>query len=130
MTQPYRNRLSIGVEGDAQLQLYTCSGWPFSVGYLRVVIGARGPYIEFARTQIIMALTKSDREHYYYSELTSEEDAVKVYDQLHTVRYADYKIGRLYASPFFLYKADGMCTIRQKETDGQLRLFDQNEQSK
>ena len=124
MSESYRRRLRIAVEGDSQLQLHTSSGWPFSVGYLRVVIGGRGPYVEFTRSQIVMELLKSDKKHYYYVELASAEDAVKVYDQLHTVRYADYKIGRLYVSPFLLYKADGMCTIRQKETDGQLDLFD------
>jgi hypothetical protein len=54
-------------------------------------------------------------DHYYYAELSF--DGVKVYDQKHRVRYADYVPGMLYASPFVLKTADGNVAIAPPTTN-------------
>src|ERR1019366_10060851 len=43
----YQARLRIPVDGDPAMRLFTRSGTLAADGYLRVVIGGRGPYIEF-----------------------------------------------------------------------------------
>lgn len=103
MTTDYARRLRIAVEGNPTQQLFTASGALFSCGYERVEIGGRGPYVEFRREQIECPLRRADVEHYYYVEHRSVPDRIKVYDQLHRVDYADYRIGLLYVSPFDLF---------------------------
>ena len=46
-SKSYSERLKIPLEGDETLQLYTKSGTKVATGYERIVIGDRGPYIEF-----------------------------------------------------------------------------------
>ncbi|MFA4971543.1 MAG: hypothetical protein WC683_02940 [bacterium] len=67
--QDYAARLRIPVEGSTMMRLYTETGVLFSVGYRRVVIGGRGPYIEFERSQIVCQLQEvHPSSHYYYSQ--------------------------------------------------------------
>ena len=116
----YRSRLSIPCDsGSESLELYNSSGSLLTRGYVRIVIGDRGPYVEFEEKHIIddsvmIPSDQQDRIHhpdkYYYAELRSKDEAyTKVYYQFKVVNYADYKIGMFYISPFDLY---------QKKTDG------------
>jgi len=96
-------------EGEP-IEFRTKSGTFIAVGYERVVIGDRGPYIEFSPKH----LSKYDWDipdnqkwriggQCYYVEARTADDAnVKMYYQKATVDYADYKIGMWYISPFDL----------------------------
>jgi hypothetical protein len=94
--------------------LYFNSGELFSNGYERVVHGERGPYIELNKEQIVCPLKSKFNNNpyntytgelitlvpYYYYWLVPESGTMeKVYLQVKTVKYADYKIGYYYISP-------------------------------
>ena len=94
--------------GSADVRFYSGSGTLLAQGYVRVVIGGRGAYIEFAREQMALENLhippkqewRLDSENAYYIERRSnDESSVKVYDQKRTVDYADYKIGMFYIAP-------------------------------
>lgn len=93
------------------------SGILFAKEFERVVHGGRGDYVEFTREQILPKLYyKFDEEHnefdinnfekyngYYYHWLYPLYDMeTKVYFQLKTVKYADYKLYHFYVSPELL----------------------------
>lgn len=103
--QDYTQRMILPLEGFSDILFYTKSNLLVAEGYVRVVIGGRGPYIEFSYDQI-----KHDRfhlindpSHKYYTEWRSIcQSNVKLYYQLLPVNYADYKIDKCYISPFDL----------------------------
>jgi len=107
----YKKRLLMPITGST-MNLFTKTGFPVAKGYIRVVIGKRGPYIEFSDEQILKEnlyipmdqkwrfLPKYD--YCFYYEWRTKEDNVKVYQQKRIVDYADYKIGLWYISPFDL----------------------------
>lgn len=76
-------------------------------GYSRVVIGKRGPYIEFDFSQLIKnTVIIPTKENWrlqsttaYYVEYRTIPDGIMIYHQKMCVNYADYKIGMLYVSP-------------------------------
>ena len=115
MATNYQERLKIPLEGDNSTRFETGTGLHVATGYTRIVIGQRGPYIEFSPDQIILAnlhvpknerdrLREPRRSYVYYFEWRTNDDAnVKVYEQKKTVDYADYKVGLLYISPFDLF---------------------------
>lgn len=117
----FRNRLLIGVDqGNDTLEFYDNCGTPLAVGYLRVVIGKRGPYVEFAKHHIQWANFFIPKEMEYrltngvvfYNEYHSTDKAwVKLYLQKRKVAYADYKVGLCYISPFELLRADAQPVI-------------------
>lgn len=95
-----------------------------SIGYVRIVYGDHGPYIETVESQIKKEnLAESSTVHYYYRELRCrEKSCLKVYHQLQTVSgkpnpppgaysaynnrpegYADYRVGFYYFSPDGIY---------------------------
>lgn len=106
MRTNYASRLRIPIDGSLGMCLFTAGGAPFSIGYVRVVIGGRGPYVELRREQVVCPLHDVDAPHYYYVERRTA-DGVKIYDQLRRVSYADYVPGFLYVSPFDLRSLDG-----------------------
>lgn len=115
MPVDYKSRLKISIDGDDDTVFKTSTGLQLAKGYERVVLGDRGPYIEFTRDQLDLEQCHipEDQKYrlsskiVYYIEYRSNDDAnVKVYSQLKTVKYADYKIGYLYVSPFDLYLED------------------------
>jgi hypothetical protein len=116
MSTDYKKRLKIPL-GGANFQLYTRNGELLANRYDRVVIGARGPYIEVKNDyDMVLANLKhiaeaDGAEHYYFEEWRSLKDDVMVYHQLHTVDYADYRVGCWYISPFEL-------RFREKKTGG------------
>lgn len=91
--------------------LYFKDGMQFSSGYERVVHGGRGDYVELTKEQIVVSLKSKfnnpipkeiQNEPYYYYYLVPEGRTEKVYWQIKTVKYADYKIGYYYISPDLL----------------------------
>jgi len=111
MPTNYKKRLNLPLDGLNDIQFYTKSGSLVAKGYKRVVIGDRGPYIEFDRSQIegksffIPDNAKyrlSDKRVYYVEGRSKDESLVKLYYQTKTVEYADYKVGMAYISPFDL----------------------------
>lgn len=107
----YKKRLNLPLEGSEDIQFFTKSGTLVSKGYTRVVIGERGPYIEFNRNQVkgknfsIPVTAKyrlTDKRVYYIEARSKDESLVKIYYQKKTVKYADYKLGMCYISPFDL----------------------------
>lgn len=102
----YASRLKVSLVGDDATEFATKSGPVLAVGYERIVIGARGPYVEFSLRQInrrSTRLRRVDVEHYYYDEYRTVPDDVKVYEQRHRVAYADYLPDWFYVSPFELF---------------------------
>jgi len=106
-------RLRIPIDGPNMIKLYDEEGNVIAFEYNRVVIGQRGAYIEFTRTEINWEMFHIPKEElkrvkdphlYYYIEWRSKtESNLKLYEQTKEVNYADYVIGAFYLSPFGLY---------------------------
>lgn len=119
MRTDYRTRLSVPLAGDDTTRFRTRSGALLATGYSRVVIGARGPYVEFdARHLDVALLEEANAPHTYYVELRSTVDNVKVYAQLLPVGYADYVPGMFYVSPFELFDDSGRPLIVPRRRTG------------
>ena len=127
MKKTYEERLKIPISG-ASIPLFTKSGLKVSTGYERIVIGGRGPYVEFSDGQVLQdnflipedQLWRLKNLNSYYNEYRTVQDNVKIYHQKKTVDYADYKIGMWYISPFDL-KTDSEVLIepiRQRTSEG------------
>jgi len=123
MGKSFIKRLRVPLEGRDKLFLYSKSGTLLSTGYTRVVIGKRGPYVEFREPQIQIQNFKIPQlEEYrvtngvsYYIEYRSKDDSyVKLYFQKRIVAYADYKIGRYYISPFDLVMEYNQPVIEER----------------
>ena len=101
-------RFRIPLEGNSSIGFYTKEGLLLAKGYSRIVIGGRGPYIEFETSNIIQdnifvpphAEHKLKNDYSYYNEYRSKDKCwVKLYFQKMEVSYADYKIGKWYIDP-------------------------------
>lgn len=98
--------------------LYFKDGTLFATGYVRVVEGGRGDYVELVKDQIVVPMVSrfnptipdeiTDEKFYYYW-LLPEGRTEKIYWQCNTVGYADYKIGYYYICPKLLKKFND-CT--------------------
>lgn len=97
------------LKSSFDLKFYTKSGLLISIGYDRLVIGQRGPYVEFS--SLIKENIHIPKEQYYrlkssfvyYDEYrTNDVCNVKVYFQKKIVKYADYKLNKWYISPYDL----------------------------
>jgi hypothetical protein len=99
-----------GLSEQGGLQRFVLpSGATFAENYSRIVYGDRGPYLEFARAQILVELTSrfgnptalpSPTLPVFYLWLHPVSDPeVKVYWQSRTVSYADYRRGLYYVAP-------------------------------
>lgn len=95
--------------------LYFLDGTQFSIGYERVVHGGRGKYVELTKEQIIVPLKSKfnsvlpdeiDEQPFYYYYLIPDGRIEKIYWQIKTVKYTDYKIGYYYISPDLLMPFD------------------------
>jgi hypothetical protein len=114
MTTRYEDRLRVPIEGNDHTRFETSTGLHVATGYTRIVIGGRGPYIEFLPGQLIwenlhIPEEQKHRKGHSWEDQTNRvewrtKDAsrVKVYEQNRRVAYADYRIGLLYISPFDL----------------------------
>lgn len=107
----YEKRLNLPIIGFEDILFSSFSGTPLFQGYKRVVIGERGPYVEFDKDNVIFdnfhipedcEYRKKDKRVYYVEFRSKDESYVKLYYQKRLVKYADYLIGFYYASPFEL----------------------------
>jgi len=126
MATDYQDGLRILLEGNGHSPFETSTGLHVATGYTRVVIGGRGPYIEFLPGHLIWdslqipgeekyRLEHSWKDKVFYVEWrTKDQSNVKVYDQKRTVEYADYKVGLFYISPFDL-SVEGEAVITKLE---------------
>ena len=93
------------VEGNEETKFY-CKhcGLQLATGYIRVVIGDRGPYIEFEPKHMLLGNAHFPAQfHKYFNEYNSNcEHKVFIYHQRKTVSYADYVVGMFYISPELL----------------------------
>lgn len=119
----YDTRLLIPLTTN-KINLYTKSKLQIAIGYRRIVIGDRGPYIEFEKKDLIFnnfripedkKIKLTYRNCYYIEYRSIDESNVKLYFQKRSVDYADYKVGKYYISPFDLYLHNGDKTIKAKE---------------
>lgn len=92
-------------------KLYFKDGTLFANDFERVVHGGRGDYVELTKDQISVKLVsyfeqelpeEVSNEPFFYYWLVPINRTEKVYWQVHTVDYADYKIGYYYISPKLL----------------------------
>lgn len=119
----FRKRIIISIEeSNDKLKFFNSSNILVAKGYRRVVIGKRGPYVEFDKDQI-----KWDKFHvphdqeyrkdsgvvYYEEWRSSDQSNVMLYVQKRTVAYADYKIGKIYISPVDLYSSTGQRVMSE-----------------
>jgi hypothetical protein len=118
--QDYSSRMLIPLDGDPVMDLLSKAGFHLASGYQRVVIGARGPYLEFTSEQVQIGnlhvpdtqLYRVSADYVYYVEYRSNCKAdVKIYHQKKRVDYADYVPGMFYISPFELTRRDGSQLI-------------------
>ncbi len=88
--------------------LYFLDGVLFANDYVRIVHGGRGDYIELTKEQIVVELVSKfgnklpdsiTHKPFYYWHLIPVGREEKVYWQIRTVSYADYKIGMYYIDP-------------------------------
>ena len=87
--------------------IYLKNGTLFATEYNRIVHGGRGDYVEFEKEHIVPELKSlfnnepnADLDIYYYWLYPVTDRRTKVYLQKKTVKYADYKIGKYYVSPY------------------------------
>lgn len=101
----YLSQLKLSPNGDPRKVFWTPVGTVLATGYERVVIGDYGAYIEFTDEQ--MALDQiidrfkgePNRTVKYIWMKPVDGSDVKVYLQVNTVNYADYRPGYFYISP-------------------------------
>ena len=95
-------------EGHPDAQFYSVSSTLLAVGFVRIVLGGRGAYLEFSREHMQMGNLhipedqkwRLTNDMAYYIEYRSHDEAnVKIYHQKRPVDYADYKVGLFYISP-------------------------------
>jgi hypothetical protein len=106
--------------GSSGFAFKTKPGSLIAQGYLRIVYGDHGPYIEFSKDHIAWDNLECERDNVgYYNKWYSRIGRVLVYEQLRSVRllsnppagkysfkgnrkegYADYRVGRYYVSPY------------------------------
>lgn len=98
-----------------RIPLTTSTGLLIAHTYSRIVIGSRGPYMEFtlpmlAKDTFVIPEDQrwrlEDPRAYYVEYRTVDSASVKIYYQRKLVYYADYRIDRFYISPFDLVMAD------------------------
>jgi hypothetical protein len=98
----------IPLQGSDEPRFHTRAGFFLAQGYLRVVIGRRGAYIEFTSEQIQFenlaipqeqAWRQRSKNAFYIEYRSSDAAKAMVYHQKRLVNYADYKIGLFYIAP-------------------------------
>lgn len=127
----YIELLNIDIDG-ARIPLFTSFPNTIATSYQRVVIGQRGPYVEFSKNEILekeLYIPKSqlyrlsDPKVYYIEFRTIDKD-VKVYYQMRSVAYADYRIGYFYISPNDLHTESGSCIKKAATSDIPSEFFE------
>lgn len=116
-----RKLIQIGEVGDELTEFISPSCLLMATGYNRIVFGTRGPYIEFDPRHIIhtnihipesQLFRLSDPRIYYIEFRSCDVNLIKVYYQMRTVAYADYRIGMFYVSPLELKLIGGESVLK------------------
>lgn len=122
----YEKRLLIPITCNDTEKFYTKGGLLVADGYKRIVIGKRGPYIEFTESQInrhaifvpSQELWRLTSDIAFYIEYrTCDTQYVKIYYQKKVVNYADYLPDHYYVSPFDLRTDDLEMLITPLKAD-------------
>lgn len=115
-------RLGLAEEGNPTTEFFTKAGTLIARGYLRIVYGDHGPYLEFLPNQMVREawrLSVKKGPQAWYDECQPKDGSnCKLYVQKRDVKmlrnpprgrysvnnnrlggYADYRVGRLYISP-------------------------------
>lgn len=108
--QGYRERLILPEFCEKGVEFMTPSGLNIAHNYVRVVIGDRGPYIEFTDEMMGSGIHIPHEQKwriknplcFYIEYRTMDDCCVKIYKQKKVVKYADYQVGLWYISPFDL----------------------------
>lgn len=117
----WRARLRLAETAPTQpVTLWLPSRVRIATGYVRVVLGDRGPYVEFETAQLrhrrlyvpAAARWRFTSDVAFYEEYRTRPDGVMVYHQRLRVTYADYRPGYWYISPFDLRDHRGRALIR------------------
>lgn len=99
-------------EGDLSQPLYSPEGIQLCSGYMRIVIGDYGAFIEIPQVTAhkFNFIVKPGQEYRFrdpkykdrvkYVWLTTPKHDIKIYSQMKTVPYADYLIEYFYVSPY------------------------------
>lgn len=104
-------KFNLPVDRATKIDILTFPSYEhIATGYNRVVIGKRGPYVEFELSQLViknMSMPSSEvwrqfSSNAFYLEYRTHKDYVMVYFQKRPVTYADYKISMFYISPLHL----------------------------
>lgn len=121
MATNYRARLKTWpIDTSCNRLFYSTEGTKIANGYLRIVIGKRGPYIECSKEQLFMQNLCILKEcewrtrsySAFYVEYRSRDNSdLKIYFQKKRVDYADYLPGLFYISPFYLCHKTTRVTI-------------------
>lgn len=99
------SRLQIPVAGNNNTMFFTPSGTHIATGYIRVVVGDYGAYLEFSPAHLFMSKIESrfgqtpDRPVKYIWMQSKDASQIKIYEQKRRVSYADYKPGLYYIAP-------------------------------
>ena len=108
-------------DGSPDMLFFSLRDTLVATGYIRVVYGDHGAYLEFVRAQIEWEAWERERRGigYYDKWYTADGSRLMLYDQRKTVEclpnppagprsfrgnrkegYADYRVGRYYLSPY------------------------------
>ena len=105
----YSSQLKLPEQGDSRVLRFK-SGLKCSDGYTRVVVGDYGAYVEISPDQIARHCIRDRwgprktprRPIKYWWMVPVDGSDAKVYEQVRTVPYADYKPGMFYVSEEYL----------------------------
>ena len=84
---------------------FTPSGTHIATGYIRVVVGDYGAYLEFLPDHLFIGKIEArfgqnpDRPVKYIWMQSKDASQIKIYEQKRRVSYADYKPGLYYIAP-------------------------------
>lgn len=81
-----------------------------------MVIGERGPYVEFAKGDLNWDELSPRSFRFYFNEYRTKADNVMVYEQRLRVDYADYEVGMFYISPFDLSTPNGPAIVKDNRS--------------
>lgn len=134
----FRERLRLPLQGDESTRFFTRAGTHVATGYLRVVIGDRGPYVEFEERHLLLSAFQVPEaeayrlwhrgraypEVFYVEHRTRDASRVMLYEQLKEVAYADYRVGLYYISPTDLTTESKEALYLEAESLESFDLFD------
>ena len=109
----YMKLLGYDVSGSTK-KVVSHSGILISNGYNRIVIGDYGAMIEITPDQLVrsniciedlqrLSISKSYKYRTKYLSYVTYDGITKIYLQLRTVSYADYKVNHYYVNPDNIY---------------------------